>query len=120
MKIDNIQVTQPKRVEHVKSNLQNGNLSGDQVGQSIPQNQKNKTKEIKKTELEKALELVNDALKVADKKFDFELHEGTNRTMVKVIDRETEEIIREIPPKEILDLVEKMTELVGILMDKRV
>lgn len=120
MKIDNIQVTQPKRVEHVKNNLENGNLSGDQIGQNTPQNQKGETREIEKTEIEKALEVINNALKVTDKKLDFELHEGTNRTMVKVINRETEEIIREIPPEEILNLVEKMTELVGLMMDKRV
>ena len=40
--------------------------------------------------------------------------------MVKVINSETNEVIREIPPEKILDLVAKMWELAGILVDERV
>jgi len=70
--------------------------------------------------LNKAVELINETVKMVDKKFEFEVHEGTKRTMVKVIDKETEEVIREIPPEEVLNLVEKMNELVGLMMDKKV
>ena len=39
--------------------------------------------------------------------------------MVKVIDEGTDEIIREIPPEQILNMVAKMWELAGLLVDKR-
>jgi flagellar protein FlaG len=39
--------------------------------------------------------------------------------MVKVIDAETDEIIREIPPEKILDMVAMMWEMVGIIVDER-
>lgn len=50
----------------------------------------------------------------------FSLHKETGRTMVKVMDKETETLIREIPPEEFLDLAAKIHEMVGILFDKRV
>ena len=40
--------------------------------------------------------------------------------MVKVINEETGEIIREIPPEKILDMVAKMWELAGILVDRKI
>ncbi|MEF3168902.1 MAG: flagellar protein FlaG [Deltaproteobacteria bacterium] len=50
----------------------------------------------------------------------FSLHKETGRTMVKVFDKETNKLIREIPPEEFLDLAVKIHEMVGILFDKRV
>jgi flagellar protein FlaG len=50
----------------------------------------------------------------------FSLHKETGRTTIKVIDKETEQLIREIPPKDLLDLAAKMDEMIGILFDKKV
>ncbi len=48
----------------------------------------------------------------------FSLHEKTGRTIVKVINKESKEVIREIPSEEILNLVAKLDEMMGILFDK--
>ncbi len=50
----------------------------------------------------------------------FSVHESTGRTMVKVVDKETEKLIREIPPEDLLNLVDKLDEMIGILFDKKV
>ncbi len=39
--------------------------------------------------------------------------------MVKLIDKETDEVVKEIPPEKILDLVASIWDLVGILVDER-
>lgn len=49
----------------------------------------------------------------------FTLHEGSDRMMVRVIDVETGEVVREIPPAEILDTVARIMEFVGLLLDRR-
>lgn len=120
MKIDNLSVTQSRTIEPTKGNLNRGNNENPLLNKENRNNNKSENKVLDKKEVEKALEIVNDTLEMMDKKLSFQLHEGTNRTLVKVTNRETEEVIREIPPEEILDLVAKMTELVGIMMDKRV
>ncbi|MDD4707168.1 MAG: flagellar protein FlaG, partial [Firmicutes bacterium] len=40
--------------------------------------------------------------------------------MVKVINDETDEIIREIPPEKILDMVAKIWELAGLMVDRKI
>jgi flagellar protein FlaG len=39
--------------------------------------------------------------------------------MIKIIDDKTGEVIQEVPPKKILDMVAKMLEIVGVLIDKK-
>lgn len=66
-----------------------------------------------------AIEKANKAITGAKTQFEFSIHEKTKEIMVKVIDSETQEVIREIPPEKILDLVAKMWEMAGILVDER-
>ena len=69
--------------------------------------------------LEQAVEETNQMIFKDDRRFEFKIHEGTRRLMVKLIDKETDEIIKEIPPEKILDLVASIWDLVGILVDER-
>jgi flagellar protein FlaG len=48
------------------------------------------------------------------------IHEKTHDIMVKVLNRETGELIREIPPEKTLDLVAKMMEIAGIIIDEKI
>ena len=50
----------------------------------------------------------------------FSVHQPTGRTMVRVINKETGALIREIPSKEILDLAAKLDEMIGIIFDETV
>jgi len=52
--------------------------------------------------------------------FEMRVHEPTNDIIVRVLNRETGELIREIPPEKTLDLVAKMMEFAGLLIDERV
>jgi flagellar protein FlaG len=58
--------------------------------------------------------------KVRNLGLQFSVHKATGRTMVKVVDKETEKLIREIPPEDLLNLVDKLDEMIGILFDKKV
>jgi flagellar protein FlaG len=49
----------------------------------------------------------------------FAYHEKTNRVMIKITDSETNEIIKEIPPEKTLDMIAKIWELAGILVDDK-
>lgn len=67
-----------------------------------------------------AIERANKSLRGVDKRFEFSIHEGTKKIMVKVINEETNEVIKEIPPEKILDLVAQIWELAGILVDRKI
>ncbi len=49
----------------------------------------------------------------------FSMHKATGRTMVNVTEQETGELVRQIPPKQILDLAAKINDMIGILFDKK-
>ena len=49
----------------------------------------------------------------------FSIHKETKEIVVKVINTETKEVLREIPSEKILDLVAKMWERAGLFVDER-
>lgn len=66
-----------------------------------------------------AIEKANKKLIGVKKELHFSVHKATKAIMVKIIDSETEEVVREIPPEKTLDLVAKMIELAGIFVDEK-
>jgi len=81
--------------------------------------QSTKDKSISKKELLDAVEESNRIIFGDTEKFEFKIHERTGRYLVKLVDNETDEVIREIPPEKILDLIANIWEMVGILVDER-
>lgn len=45
----------------------------------------------------------------------FEVYDKTGDVVVKVINRDTKEVIRQIPPEDLLEITEKLEELRGVL-----
>ncbi len=78
-----------------------------------------KKQEISPEQLAEAVKIANEVMQVMDRQLQFSVHEGTNRPMVKVVDPNTDKVIREIPPEKILDMVAKMWEVVGLFVDEK-
>jgi flagellar protein FlaG len=53
-------------------------------------------------------------------KLDFEVYEETGDMVIRIFNRETEELLREIPPENLLELHHKVAELRGVLFDQKV
>ncbi|NPV29191.1 MAG: flagellar protein FlaG [Firmicutes bacterium] len=70
--------------------------------------------------LQEAAEKLTRAARVFDYKLHFKIHEDTKRVMVQVIDEETDEVVNEVPPEKILNLVAEIWRLVGLLVDEKV
>jgi len=51
---------------------------------------------------------------------EFSMHEESGRTMIRVVEKDTGDLIRQIPPEEVLDLVSRVGDVLGIFFDKRV
>lgn len=49
----------------------------------------------------------------------FGIHEGTNRVTIKIVDKETKDIVKEYPPEETLDMIQKVWEMAGIVVDEK-
>lgn len=74
--------------------------------------------EEQREQLDNAIEKLNKTAKLFNRFLKFSIHEATNRTMISVIDTNTNKVIREIPGEEVLDMVAKMQEYLGMIFDK--
>lgn len=70
-------------------------------------------------QLEKAVNKANEHILGVNAQFQYRIHEGTDRIMVKLIDTESHDVIREIPPEKMLDLVAEIWKRVGLVIDNR-
>lgn len=86
--------------------------SGEQQGSNQESQNRSNTDNIKKT-----IEQINK--KAVNSEAVFGIHEGTNRVMIKIVDKTTKEVIKEFPPEETLDMIAKVWELAGIMVDEK-
>lgn len=66
-----------------------------------------------------AIEKANKAIQGGNRRFEFSIHDETNQILIKVYDSDTNKLIKEIPNEKILDMVAKICEMAGILVDER-
>ena len=69
--------------------------------------------------IKNAINDVNNRLKPTKTRCEFSYHEEVNRVSIKIRDRETNEIVREIPPEESIKVLEKIYEIAGLLVDEK-
>ncbi len=79
----------------------------------------NESEENTSRRIKSAVEHANQTMRHAKTKCEFSYHEETKRVSIKVIDEETEEVIREIPPEETLEMLSKMWELAGLMVGEK-
>lgn len=75
--------------------------------------------EVSKEKVESAIRDINAKIRPTHTECQFSYHEATKRISIKVLDQESGEVIREIPPEKTLDMIAKTLELAGILVDEK-
>ncbi|MCG0275871.1 MAG: flagellar protein FlaG [Thermosediminibacteraceae bacterium] len=60
------------------------------------------------------------ALEIKNTRFEFSIHEETKRVIVRIYDKDTNELLNEIPPEKFLDLIANIWKQVGLIIDKKV
>lgn len=73
--------------------------------------------EMSQEKMHKALDNINRKLSHTSCEYGYD--DTTNRVTIKIIDKETDEVIRELPPEKTLQMIAKAWELAGLLVDER-
>lgn len=84
-----------------------GGGNGSAGNQQMPSNE----------QLKKAVEEINKKAKNSEAVFG--VHEGTNRITIKIVDKESKEVIKEFPPEKTLDMIAKVWEMAGLMVDEK-
>lgn len=95
-------------VENAQSKDQN-NTSADQNGEQ---------QQVTNEQIKKAVEKLNKNM-MSHSEAVFGIHEATNRVTIKIIDKDTKKVIKELPPEKTLDMIAKVWEMAGILVDEK-
>jgi flagellar protein FlaG len=77
-------------------------------------------KNISEDELQRYIDDIVRASGTFNRKLSYSINRDLGEVVVKVIDRETDKVIKEIPPAEIQRLHARIKELVGILFDQTI
>ena len=67
--------------------------------------------------LKKAVEEINK--NATNSEVVFGIHEATNRMTIKIVDKDSRKVIKEYPPEKTLDMIAKVWELAGPLVDEK-
>lgn len=83
-------------------------------GQSVPPAANNA--QAQQAELTQAVQAINSYVQNLRRDLQFTVDEATDRTIIRVIDSETREVIRQIPSEEVLALARSLERAQGLLL----
>lgn len=86
-----------------------------------------KSQQEQDAELDEAIEVVADFLNITSRSVNFQLHDESEKTVIKVYDNDTQELIKQFPSEEVLEIAKRIVSLredvgrkTGILLDEKV
>ena len=88
-------------------NGKDGNRDDSQAKQTISEN----------SQIKKAVDEINK--KAHNSEAVFGIHDATNRVTIKIVDKDTKKVLKEYPPEKTLDMIVKVWEMAGLLVDKK-
>ena len=91
--------------------------NAQEKGQADGGDQQGKDQQASHEQIRKAVEKLNKNL--GNSEAVFGIHEDTKRVTIKIVDKTTKEVIRELPPEKTLDMIAKVWDLAGILIDEK-
>lgn len=117
---NDIAVASHPRKEAVES-VEKASTSENSLNKIMQAEQRmNITEAIPKEKVQKAVDALNEFMTVQNRNSKFVMHDGLDRYFVEVVDAETEEVIREVPPRKLLDAFYTMQKFLGMIIDEKI
>lgn len=88
-------------------NDKDGNRDDSQAQQTISEN----------SQIRKAVDEINK--KAHNSEAVLGIHDATNRVTIKIVDKDTKKVLKEYPPEKTLDMIAKVWEMAGLLVDQK-
>ena len=101
-----------------ESKISSQQQTADQVADIISEKKdKEKLEKKQREQIKQAVSAINKHAHGTEAVFG--IHEKTNRVTIKIVDCDTRKVIKEFPPEKTLDMIAKVWELAGILVDEK-
>lgn len=88
-----------------------------QAGASTDQSQR--VDEPSREEVTDALKHINEAMQSGNTRLEFSLDDDTSQTIVKIVDQNTKEVVRQIPSVEALAISKSLNKMAGLFINQQ-
>ncbi len=103
------------RIDHLRQHGSGGEKNPHQTAAAADKSRNDAPSREKVLE---SVEQLNNASNQLNERLSFSYNEKVDRVIVKIIDGQTNEVIREIPPRDIIKLVEHIKDYLGMIVDE--
>jgi flagellar protein FlaG len=110
---------QSNSVENQKEITRLDNIDYSKSVEKTENKKQELTEIVKKQDFNTAIDSVNEYVEMFNNKVSFTI-DDKSREIIHVYDNETGDLIRQIPPKEMIELVDKLEEIAGIIFNNKV
>lgn len=119
MRIDNVNSGMEfQKIETVEVTKEISKVKADNAT-NMNNNMNEREDKTKEKQLIKEISKMDNNVLFQNTSLKFAIHDKTNEVMVKVINEDTDEVIREIPSEKVLDMVAAMLERTGLFLDTK-
>lgn len=105
-------ITEVKPVERERSSR-----NGEVILRKPGEGQEQESRVMDNEALKKRISDLNKQLNTTECQYG--IHEETQRVTLKIVDKETKEVIKELPPEKTLEMIAKVWEIAGLLVDEK-
>ncbi|HHG74335.1 MAG TPA: flagellar protein FlaG [Persephonella sp.] len=112
MNSQNVEALDKKQIQKVQQE--------DQQNQTKQIQDQQEVKNIPQDVLKKAVENMNKKFEMLNSQLKVEVDEDTGIRVVKIVDKETKEVVRQIPPEVMLKIAKYLDEVAGLLFNEKV
>lgn len=105
-------ISQLQGYETLKNQLQQKEGAKERIHQTVASIEKETTKK-----KEKQLKTITE--KIAKSEINISFHEKSNQMIIKLIDPQTKELLKEIPPEKLVDFFAELCEVAGLFLDEK-
>lgn len=95
------------------------NDNNDKNKQNIEQDAANENRKVAKSTIDSTISETNSKIKMSNTQLKYHIDDETQRISIKIIDKDTDKVIREVPPEETLEAIKKIWEIAGIIVDEK-
>ncbi|AVP60128.1 flagellar protein FlaG [Clostridium sporogenes] len=108
------------RHQAYNSEIINNDINLDTNVEKIKLNEKHTTLDKENTkEVKNSVDKLNKLLEGQDIRLEYEIYGKFRDLTIRLINTKTKEVIKEIPPRKIIDMVAKLCEMAGVLVDEK-
>lgn len=87
-------------------------------GKTAEQDKEKNQKKLNKDEVSTMTEALNDFMENLNCNLEFKFYDKLDQLSVKMVDKQTQEVIKEFPPEEVMKAMIKTKEWIGVFLDK--